>query len=145
MIFETGTAWWYRTQESIISQVNFSPVLDTCENIDCGGGKKCILRKGSPKCVCAPNCKQRGRHMRNPVCGTDGRNYRTLCRLKKRACRKNEAIAVDYTGLCQSKFIVVVASTSLGDLLKQIIPRTVITYITYVSSMRRLFTHFSHV
>lgn len=31
--------------------------IETCENANCGVGKRCIMKKGLPKCVCAPNCK----------------------------------------------------------------------------------------
>lgn len=31
--------------------------IETCENENCGVGKRCIMKKGLPKCVCAPNCK----------------------------------------------------------------------------------------
>ncbi|CRL00234.1 CLUMA_CG013507, isoform A [Clunio marinus] len=33
------------------------PCRETCDNIICGIGKRCIMKKGFPKCVCAPNCK----------------------------------------------------------------------------------------
>lgn len=31
--------------------------IETCDNANCGIGKRCIMKKGLPKCVCAPNCK----------------------------------------------------------------------------------------
>lgn len=34
-----------------------NPKIETCENSNCGEGKRCIMKKGLPKCVCAPNCK----------------------------------------------------------------------------------------
>jgi hypothetical protein len=30
---------------------------ESCENLNCGDGKRCIMKKGQPKCVCAPNCR----------------------------------------------------------------------------------------
>ncbi|KAI5750817.1 hypothetical protein M8J77_001518 [Diaphorina citri] len=96
---EPGTMFFWRV---LGGGVQCQPCKKTCENIDCGEGKKCAIKKGYPKCICAPDCKQRGRHMRNPVCGSDGRNYKTVCRLRKRACRKNEVISVDYFGTCQT-------------------------------------------
>ncbi|XP_055608702.1 uncharacterized protein LOC129755982 [Uranotaenia lowii] len=31
--------------------------LDSCDKAKCGLNKRCIMKKGRPKCVCAPNCK----------------------------------------------------------------------------------------
>jgi hypothetical protein len=32
-------------------------ITESCDNIKCGDGKRCIMKRGQPKCVCAPNCK----------------------------------------------------------------------------------------
>jgi hypothetical protein len=31
--------------------------IESCDNTKCNIGKKCILKRGKPKCVCTPNCK----------------------------------------------------------------------------------------
>ncbi|XP_075169004.1 follistatin isoform X2 [Haematobia irritans] len=33
-----------------------TPCLESCRNVQCGPNKKCVKRKGRPKCVCAPEC-----------------------------------------------------------------------------------------
>lgn len=68
--------------------------------MNCPEGKKCIIRKDQPKCVCAPDCSKK---KKGPLCGTDGRTYRHYCQLLKRSCRKNKPIQVAYYGPCQSK------------------------------------------
>ena len=79
---------------------------DSCAEVKCGEGKQCVMRKGRPKCVCAPDCRgAKSGKGGGPVCGTDGRSYRSACRLMKRACRRgNTSLQVDYRGLCQSKW-----------------------------------------
>nr|CAD7396702.1 unnamed protein product [Timema poppensis] len=62
---------------------------ESCAGVHCGEGKKCVVRKGRPKCVCSPDCRGKNRH-KGPVCGTDGRSYRTICRLRKRACTQED-------------------------------------------------------
>lgn len=75
---------------------------ETCTGVQCGDGRKCEVRRGQPKCVCSPDCRGKNRH-KGPVCGSDGRTYRTVCRLRKRACRrKSTTLSVAYDGHCQS-------------------------------------------
>lgn len=35
----------------------FSISVDSCKTAKCGTHKKCVMRSGQPKCVCAPKCK----------------------------------------------------------------------------------------
>ncbi|CAH2042312.1 unnamed protein product, partial [Iphiclides podalirius] len=70
---------------------------ESCAGVSCGGGRRCVLRGGRARCVCAAACRRAG-----PVCGTDGRTYRSLCRLRRRACRRPaKHLALDYPGPCQ--------------------------------------------
>lgn len=104
---DSGTLFFWRM---LGGGVPCSPCKESCTGVKCGEGKRCVIRKGQPRCVCAPNCraerqkeKASGRVHRGPVCGTDGRSYRTVCRLRKRACRRHStSLQVAYYGLCQS-------------------------------------------
>lgn len=78
------------------------PCKESCAGINCGPDKTCVLRKGRPKCICSPSCKERKHRRKGPVCGTDGKSYKNICRLKKRACRrKSLMLTVAYNGMCQ--------------------------------------------
>lgn len=82
---------------------------DSCNGVDCGADKKCVVRQGRPKCVCSPNCKEnRQQRIKGPVCGSDGRSYKNVCRLKKRACRRrSNNLSIAYYGTCQSESYIV--------------------------------------
>ncbi|XP_050541092.1 follistatin-A isoform X2 [Daktulosphaira vitifoliae] len=77
---------------------------ESCAGVECGSGRTCVIRSGSPKCICSPNCKRHdGLKIKGPVCGTDGISYKSLCRLKKRSCRtRDQSLVVAYHGLCQN-------------------------------------------
>lgn len=42
---------------------NISP-SDSCKTAKCGARKKCVMRSGEPRCVCAPKCKTKNRPKR---------------------------------------------------------------------------------
>lgn len=76
---------------------------ESCKDVKCDPDKSCVLRKGVPKCVCSSKCKEGKLKSKGPVCGSDGRSYRNICRLKKRACRKKSpSLMVAYSGICQN-------------------------------------------
>ncbi|XP_011504277.1 PREDICTED: follistatin-A isoform X2 [Ceratosolen solmsi marchali] len=75
----------------------------SCDGVRCADGRRCVLRRGMPKCVCRPECREPRAIAAGPVCGTDGRTYRSLCKLKRRICRKGfHELAVAYGGQCRS-------------------------------------------
>ncbi|XP_047000743.1 follistatin-A, partial [Schistocerca americana] len=96
---DAGTLFFWRV---LGGGVPCTACKESCAGVQCGEGRRCVLRRGAPRCVCAADCKAHAR-LRGPVCGTDGRSYTSVCRLRRRACRRKvPALAVDYPGKCQS-------------------------------------------
>ncbi|XP_075980949.1 follistatin [Anticarsia gemmatalis] len=70
---------------------------ESCAGVSCGSGRRCVVRGGRARCVCAAACRRVG-----AVCGSDGRTYPSLCRLRRRACRRPaKHLVLDYPGPCQ--------------------------------------------
>ncbi|KAL4714987.1 hypothetical protein ACJJTC_003138 [Scirpophaga incertulas] len=77
--------------------VRCTACAESCAGVSCGAGRRCVVREGRARCVCAAACRRVG-----AVCGTDGRTYSSLCRLRRRACRRRtKHLTVDYPGPCQ--------------------------------------------
>lgn len=44
--------------------ISYYKKSENCATAKCGPNKRCVIRQGQPKCICAPNCKQT--RMKNP-------------------------------------------------------------------------------
>lgn len=65
----------------------------------CSFGSTCVPSPDgqAAKCVCPSSC---GGVPESPVCGSDGRDYRSQCHLNKHACDKQENVFKKFDGPC---------------------------------------------
>nr|XP_049692713.1 agrin isoform X2 [Helicoverpa armigera] len=68
---------------------------DPCTGVSCPVGARCVAAYGQPECRCPRSCQRR-----KPVCGTDGREYPSVCHLDKHACDNQLNITIKYHGKC---------------------------------------------
>ncbi|XP_057669095.1 follistatin isoform X1 [Diorhabda carinulata] len=115
---DSGTLFFWRI---LGGGVRCSSCRDSCKEVVCDVDKTCVLRKGTPKCVCASKCKEgKLRSLKGPVCGTDGRSYRNVCRLRKQSCRRrSNSLTIAYKGICQSSCDKIVCPSNKHCLLDQ--------------------------
>ncbi|KAM7030447.1 LOW QUALITY PROTEIN: agrin [Acridotheres tristis] len=72
---------------------------DPCAQVSCSFGSTCVPSPDGQgaRCVCPSSC---GGVPESPVCGSDGRDYRSLCHLHKHACDKQENVFKKFDGPC---------------------------------------------
>lgn len=68
---------------------------DPCAAVSCPAGARCVAAYGQPECRCPRSCQRR-----KPVCGTDGREYASVCHLDKHACDNQLNTTIKYHGKC---------------------------------------------
>lgn len=123
---DSGTMFFWRVLGGGVDCVSCKA---TCDKIDCGPDKKCIIKDGRPQCICARDCQTMNQMYRNkygvspysgPVCGSDGRSYKSTCHLLKRACRKQiSSLSIAYNGKCQKTCSKIKCSADKQCLLDQ--------------------------
>ncbi|CAN8198748.1 unnamed protein product [Coccothraustes coccothraustes] len=72
---------------------------DPCAEVTCSFGSTCVPSPDGQgaKCVCPSSCSGVAE---SPVCGSDGRDYRSQCHLNKHACDKQENVFKKFDGPC---------------------------------------------
>lgn len=92
--YDSGEIFFYKV---LSGGVPCNACAESCAGMSCGAGRRCVVRGGRAKCVCAASCRRV-----SAVCGSDGQTYRSLCKLRRQACRKPaKHLVVDYHGPCQ--------------------------------------------
>lgn len=78
-------------------------VTDPCQGKECSFGAQCVpsLDGQTARCQCPEQCRQYGDSVGSrPVCGTDRRDYRNVCELRRAACHAMKDVSVKYQGKC---------------------------------------------
>ncbi|RLV85336.1 hypothetical protein DV515_00016075 [Chloebia gouldiae] len=71
---------------------------DPCAEVTCSFGSSCVPSPdGQAKCVCPSSC---GGVPESPVCGSDGRDYRSPCHLHRHACDTQQDLFKKFDGPC---------------------------------------------
>ncbi|CAG0886257.1 unnamed protein product [Cyprideis torosa] len=74
------------------------PTKEICRGVDCTPPRKCRPdAEGRPSCVCPDFCPS----IEEPVCGSDGQTYPSICHLRIQACRSNQMISVISNADCR--------------------------------------------
>ncbi|XP_054623368.1 testican-2-like [Dunckerocampus dactyliophorus] len=105
-------------EESLGSDENVDSTKDLCQNVKCSRQKVCMAQ-GSQRAMCVSRKKLEHRAQQRqqpgagdticapcppaasgPVCGSDGHNYASQCKLQQQACLTGKALIVMCAGFC---------------------------------------------
>ena len=70
---------------------------DPCRDVQCPYGGRCVPSGLIYTCRCPTDCPSFGGQ---PVCGSDGVTYDSLCELKRRACVARTNVTAKFNGQC---------------------------------------------
>ncbi|XP_076369513.1 agrin-like isoform X2 [Tachypleus tridentatus] len=76
---------------------------DPCEDKECKFGAECrpSMDGRTAECICPTKCATYGDSRGSrPVCGSDGKDYPTVCELRRTACQEKKNIKVKFQGRC---------------------------------------------
>ncbi|XP_044765426.1 agrin-like isoform X2 [Coccinella septempunctata] len=76
-----------------------SVVASSCRDLTCYFGATCVEKNGAAICECNTRCKSDENDQ--PVCGSDGQTYRSVCQLKQVACRMQKDVVLQAFGACK--------------------------------------------
>uniref|UniRef100_A0A3P8WGI8 Testican-2 n=1 Tax=Cynoglossus semilaevis TaxID=244447 RepID=A0A3P8WGI8_CYNSE len=105
------------TEESVASDENMDTTKDPCQNVKCSRHKVCVAQgyqramcvnrkklehrvKQSERVETPTNCKPCPVAASSPVCGSDGHNYASQCKLEQQACLTGKDLSVMCSGFC---------------------------------------------
>ncbi|XP_065060391.1 follistatin-like isoform X2 [Rhopilema esculentum] len=91
----SGFRGFYSSQKSCCE-------ADSCSKLTCEEGMACRLSAdGLPLCYCQTDCST---YKHGPVCGSDGRTYKSECYMRKRSCGQHR-LDVEYRGTCKKNCV----------------------------------------
>lgn len=74
--------------------------IDPCRTLKCSYGQRCVLDSlGEAQCICSGE-NECSEDFNEPVCGSDWRDYPSICHVRKASCLSNQNIVVKYKGMC---------------------------------------------
>ncbi|XP_049877117.1 agrin-like [Pectinophora gossypiella] len=82
--------------------IKYHGKCDPCGDHECADGSICQLNEArAPTCRCGPPCDLVARPG-SAVCGSDYKDYRSECALRRESCRTRQQLTIAYRGECAS-------------------------------------------